>query len=199
MAVLLDSGVYRHLRFKQPGTGVAWFDVVTWPGFLAFAGDMGSFVFARVEDMFKFFRSDRRADGELRINPGYWGEKLEAVDTHTHHPGHREFSPQRFRGCIEEKLAEWIQDCGLSKADATGLRGAIDREVLSTAWDGEHEARVAVNDFKCEMSGNTFEFHDASEFDFEDYTYRFIWCCYAIAWAVRKYDDATSPVTAVSL
>jgi hypothetical protein len=35
MAVLLDKGVYRHLQFKDNGSNVMWFDIVTWPGFLA--------------------------------------------------------------------------------------------------------------------------------------------------------------------
>ncbi|MEN5374297.1 hypothetical protein [Stenotrophomonas hibiscicola] len=32
MEVLLDNGVYRHLRFKRPGSYAFSFDVVTWPG-----------------------------------------------------------------------------------------------------------------------------------------------------------------------
>ena len=81
MKVLLDNGIYRHLRFKQQGSSNMWFDVVTWPGFLAYTGDMGAFVFARLEDMFEFFRGRPVDDKDkLYINLGYWGEKLEAVD-----------------------------------------------------------------------------------------------------------------------
>lgn len=68
MQVLRDDRLYRHLLFKKPGTGCYHFNIVTYPGTLVYTGDMGSFVFQRLEDMFEFFRSDAdRGDG---INPG---------------------------------------------------------------------------------------------------------------------------------
>ena len=72
MSVMHESGVYRHLRFRQPDTGNMWFDLVTWPGFLTISGDMGTWTFARLPDMFEFFR-----DSKLRINCDYWAEKLQ--------------------------------------------------------------------------------------------------------------------------
>ena len=48
LTVLHDEGLYRHLRFQKPGTGFYWFDLITWPGNLAFKGDMGGFMFARI-------------------------------------------------------------------------------------------------------------------------------------------------------
>ena len=58
--ILLDQGVYRHLRCRrveQP-TWLHWFDIHTGPNFLLIRGDMGSVSFSRVEDMFEFFASD---------------------------------------------------------------------------------------------------------------------------------------------
>jgi len=55
MNVLNDDGLYRHLRFKHPETFIAWFDLISWPGNLCIRGDMGCYVFARLEDMFQFF------------------------------------------------------------------------------------------------------------------------------------------------
>lgn len=66
MRILHDDGLYRHLRFSAPGTYIYGFDLITWPGFLAIAGDMGERVFSRISDMFGFFESDTG-----RINPGY--------------------------------------------------------------------------------------------------------------------------------
>lgn len=60
MTVVMDNGVYRHLRFANSDSKLAfnqWFDIVTWPGFLAYSGDMGCFVFSRLKDMFEFFRA----------------------------------------------------------------------------------------------------------------------------------------------
>ena len=31
-------------------------------------------------------------------------------------------------------------------------------------------------------------FANAWEADFTDYTYRFVWCCMAIKWAIETYD-----------
>ena len=59
MSVLRDDGVNRHIRFKTPGTNSMYFDIITWPGFLCYTGDMGTYVFRRLEDMFQFFRTDR--------------------------------------------------------------------------------------------------------------------------------------------
>jgi hypothetical protein len=58
--VLHESGLYRHLRFKRPGTGIMHFDIVTWPGYLAYSGDMGCFVFQRLDDMLEFFKIKNR-------------------------------------------------------------------------------------------------------------------------------------------
>ena len=45
MTILRDDGVHRHLRFKKPGSGTYWFDLITWPGTLCIDGDMGTYVF----------------------------------------------------------------------------------------------------------------------------------------------------------
>jgi hypothetical protein len=60
LTVLRDEGLYRHLSYGKPRSGTMRVDVVTWPGHLAYVGDMGAFVFSRVADMFTFFRGDRR-------------------------------------------------------------------------------------------------------------------------------------------
>src|ERR1051326_8204576 len=59
MTVLRDEGVDRHLRFKAPNTSNQYFDLITWRGSLCFTGDMGTFVFSRIPDMFEFFRDEQ--------------------------------------------------------------------------------------------------------------------------------------------
>ena len=90
MTILHDDGVYRHLRFKAPGTRFYWFDLVTWPGHLSITGDMGAFTFARVQDMFTFFYGHD-------INPGYWGEKVIAGEV-------KAYSEDVFREWVDEEL-----------------------------------------------------------------------------------------------
>lgn len=199
MTVLLDNGIYRHVRFKQPGSSVAWFDIVTWPGFLTYAGDMGTFVFSRLDDMFRFFRTDRR-DEKLGINLSYWGEKLEAVDRDGRTSSHRRFSEDRLREHVEDAIKTWVEECdepydaseeeilAARKSFEDELRQAIEDDVYYYFDEGEHEARKAVRDFSRTVGGSCYEFSDPWEWKCEDYTYRFVWCCYAIAWAIKNYD-----------
>jgi hypothetical protein len=163
-----------------------WFDIVTWPGFLAYAGDMGSFVFTRLEDMFKFFRTDRN-NGKLSINPGYWGEKLEAVDSHTHAPGHREYSPEKMKAHIEETVVQWVTEYGLTPQQNSELRQEIGMEILCYLDDGESAVQVALHKFLHRVNGLIFEFEDPWKWDCQQYTFRFLWCCYALSWAIQKY------------
>ncbi len=61
--------------------------------------------------------------------------------------------------------------------------------MLRKADDGEHAVYSAMRDF--EHDGRNW-FQDAWEVSFREYTYRFIWCCFALVWAIRKYDLAKS-------
>ncbi len=50
-------------------------------GFLCYTGDMGTFVFRRLEDMFAFFRTrSAQAATACSINLGYWAESTRRMD-----------------------------------------------------------------------------------------------------------------------
>jgi hypothetical protein len=169
MTVLRDDGIYRHIRFGKPGTGFMHFELVTWPGHLAYSGDMGCYVFTRLRDMFEFFRTER---DEFRINPQYWGEKCCASQS----DGVTEYSAAVFR----EAIQYWLDEADASEE----IRQAVADEVLIHADDGEYAAMRAALDF--EHDG--FDFQDFWETNLRAYTFRFVWCCYALAWAIREYD-----------
>jgi hypothetical protein len=174
--VLLDSGTHRHIRCAQPGTFNRHFHVTTWPGYLAITGDMGSFVFARLEDMFQFFR---RPDG--RVNYSYWAEKLTATERDG---GHKQFCEAAFREYIEERITEWLDYHDLEDR-AAEVREAVADEVLNRAHDGMERAVDAARSF-------TFEgerpFEEAWDNSFTEESYYFAWCCHAIVWAINQYD-----------
>jgi hypothetical protein len=73
MQVLADFGNVRSLHFQKPENRNCYFQITTWPEHLCISGDMGTYVFSRLTDMFEFFRRD-----ELSVNIGYWHEKLVA-------------------------------------------------------------------------------------------------------------------------
>ena len=172
MTVLHDSGVYRHVRFAKPGTSIMQFDIVTWPGYLSFSGDMGAYVFSRLRDMFEFFRGS--TVGPIEVNLAYWAEKCRAVDRDS---GIREYSPERFR----EQIERWLEDAEASEE----CRAAVRSEVLCHADEGESAARKAADDF---AYADGFAFTDFWEADCSEWNARYVWCCYALSWAVRQYD-----------
>lgn len=179
MTVLRDDGLYRHLRFKAPGTGFYWFDLVTWPGRLAFTGDMDGYVFARVTDMFEFFRTP----GGFSINPDYWSEKVDGGRARC-----KAFSEDRFRKLV----TEYADDD--AEGDWPGLQAAVQAEILDDP-DGEASyedgARQMLNRFSYSPNGvREFQFESAWEWDLSDYTWSFLWACQAIVWGIAQYDDA---------
>lgn len=195
LTIVRDNGVHRHVRMKKPQSGDMYFDIVTYPHFLVYSGDMGCFVFSRIDDMFQFFRSGLREEGKLLINEGYWAEKLEATDRAD---GHKRYSADKFREYVRGKIKEFDEALldGEEKADEDEVEehsearaiftNRLEELVLSYA-DDEYPARVALTDF--EWNGRR-PFQDSWEVSFDEYTFRFVWCLYAIVWTIREYDRA---------
>lgn len=177
--ILLDIGVHRHIKCRSTIHGWnQWFEVVTWPGSLAISGDMGSWVFSRTEDMFRFFRS-----GELKINPSYWSEKLQVGRDEA-----KDFSNEAFR----EDLLEHLSWYGVKGERLSKLTAAIEEDIFS-GNESEHELLRAAFEFshdevvhgeKCKFQFETSEMPSGKR-----WTYRFIWCLYAIVWAIQQYDS----------
>jgi len=186
MHVLIDQGVRRHVRFQKPGDCNMQFDLITWPGYLCYTGDMGTYVFRRTEDMFRFFRRGHLPDNgdRYRIDFRYWAEKLEASDRCD---GVRQWSPEKFceevRSYFEDATEDWAEP---RKGQ---LWQEISDSVLSLAGHSEHFAWVALHDF--EYDG--FRFTDWAS-DCKVWTFRFLWCCHALVWGIDKYDRAKQDI-----
>jgi len=175
ITVVHDSGIYRHVRCNRPGTVIMSFDVVTYPGYLCYSGDMGCFVFSRLDDMFEFFRHEK--EDELAINPRYWHEKLQATDRPD---GSEEYDEDIARANINEHIENNYAD----RPDYKELKQAVIDDVLNHAGT-EYELREALYSF--DFNGRN-PFADSWEWRFQSYTFRYIWCLYAIVWAIRQYD-----------
>lgn len=172
MQIEHDDGLYRHVRFKAPGTSMYWYELITWPGSIVVNGDMGSFGFSRVEDMFDFF-------AEGYINPGYWAQKLHNRE------GIKDWSETLAKKAVQEM---WDQGAGrFDHATKVKIYAAIREEVLpyvGCRW----EAGETFRDFDVEG----FRFDEWYEHTLEDYTIQFLWCCHAIREGIRQYKAATS-------
>lgn len=152
------------------------FDLVTWPGHLSYSGDLGDFTFQRLDDMFKFFR------GHDVPNPYYWSGKLQSVDKHG---GYEEFSQEKFEDRIRDDFKHyWDFD------ENPQYRQAAWEDIedeLFCGFSNEIDAKTALCRYESPFGGQTFI--DAWEWDVTDWTFRFLLACYAIPWAIDKYDE----------
>ena len=189
MQILRDDGLYRHIRFKRESTSCYYFDLITWPGVLCYTGDMGTFVFSRIPDMFEFFRTDSEKSPDLRINPGYWSEKLLSVDGGRHSASAMEFDQKKFERVIKEYLVSWMRESGLNRTERRELRLAVEEDVIQHIDDDERGSFELANDFDVEIGGQEFRFEDLWDHSFRKFTRTYLWCCYALSWGIRQYDE----------
>lgn len=182
LEVLLDNGIYRHLKCSNGGSSIYRFDIVTWPGYLAVSRDMGEYMFCRLEDMFQFFRS---RDGGINI--GYWAEKCEAADTSSRN-GTKGYDADSARELIKRRLRECYE----------GQPGQY-RKALQIAKDkvnyDEGIVRFYDSVMELELPGERHLIESEDLESTEEYTFHFIWVLHAIVWAINQYDKQKAAAT----
>jgi len=169
MEILLDNGLYRHLIFSD-GTYIYRFEIMTFPNCLTITGDMGTFTFSRLKDMFCFFRKD-----ELIVNTGYWHEKM--IGDSCYIPA-RKWSMESFKENVMECYNNWIKD--LDEEEIEDIKERVDN--LLYFADSEYEAVCAINNWDSNMFQNFWECSCMEK------THQYVWCLYAIVWAIQQYD-----------
>lgn len=171
MFVKLEQGVYRHIVFQQPEhTFLHRFEIITTPWRLMVTGDMGTWVFARLEDMFEFFRTDHGG-----VNLSYWAEKLQN-GAHGCSDASKVYDGEVYR----TRLIDSLDNYSITKKK----RAEIIRELKNIDFEDEHWVLGQINDF--DVDG--WSFQDVWEIDMKTYSHHFVWCCYAIAWAIQQWD-----------
>lgn len=180
VTIRLDQGLYRHIRLMKPGTSCMYFDLVTWPNRLVYTGDMGDFMFSRIDDMFAFFRG-------ARPNYSYWAEKVLASDGRE--GGIYEFSMQKFQDSVWDYVTEYF-DGGDPPEE---MQSQIEWEIFRVAEEYGHSlpGYIAMSEFSYRFPDGTvfhFDMHDLGG-NAEVYTYRYMWACNAIPWAIKQYDE----------
>jgi hypothetical protein len=172
MTVHVDDRAYRHIEFARPETNIYRFDLVTWPGYLAYVGDMGEYLFTRTHDMFNFFASGSG------INPKYWSEKLRPGGERSA----RVFSAAAYRAALHEWVTQEASDNELGVERCIVLGAAIREQLLRDPLD-EREAYELLADF--EHDG--MRISDPYELTVTAWDSHFLWACWAIRWGVTKY------------
>lgn len=185
LTVNLDNGLFRDLTVKDPDTLAMHFNITTRPGFLMYSGDMGCFVFERLDDMFQFFRSE---NDQYSINPYYWSEKLQAVDGRRD-AGYQEYSSEQAKAELQEWLGEHIGSLDHDEDDYSEKMNEAAEAVKSVDYSDEYAFVAAVRDWHPDSAGGM----DLTDFDYPSvmkYTTRYLWACYAIVHAIKLYDQA---------
>ena len=188
LTILRDDGLYRHLQFKQPNSGICRFEILTFPGHLVYVGDMGSYTSQRLEDMFEFFHvSPLAGRPQLHINTGYWGEKVRATDRNE---GLATFSEEKFTRVIRELRRTWIRENAkrTTPAQRRELWDDIEETILKADPTRMLDKAMEFNSFVNDDVGS-FYFQDLWDYNFNEPSGRFVWCCYAIAWGIQRYDE----------
>lgn len=170
MTVLSDNGVNRSLKFENPNCSNLHFFITTWPGHLCISGDMGTFVFARIHDMFEFF--------ENIDNAGYYTEKLIAGVA-------SEYCQETAKNDLIEivKHAELTPDkesVAVTYVDGLDFYDEYSYVESIRNWD-EHEAGFELE--ICDLSRPVKP------------TYHYIWCMHAIIWAIQQFKATKIAIT----
>lgn len=195
MTILHEDGLYRHIKFAEPGTGIWRFDLVTWPGHLVITGDLEDYHFARIPDMFDFFRGPVG-----RINESYWAEKLQGPVRETA----KQFSPEVFKRTVFENFREAQE---WTERPHAPIWKAIREEILDDAElidENEAHRRLSefeyrrpappARDFVLQRTSRSkrpdFSFSDSWEWDLREYGWHFRIALHAIVWGINQYDQA---------
>lgn len=169
MTIEQNTGVFRSVLFKRPGSSNCYFRINTWPRHLCMSGDMGCYVFSRLDDMFEFFRGD-----DLTINIGYWTEKLQSISCFGSNEGAvSQFDAQDTAECVKSALND---DEGSLEKYAEQLKELADSS-------DAHEAMRIMQEIDC--------LRDTWEYLCKKPTFHIQWCLYAIRWAIQKYDSTS--------
>lgn len=194
MEVLHNEGLYRHLRFRDPKRSAYWFDLITWPGNLAFRGDGESYTFARATDMFHFFtQHELWKDGSVHINPQYWAEKL------TSHNQAEVYDAEIFTARLWEEVASMVEDGTVEEEQEERFRKAVtdmlDEEDYSTDataiqmlerfefWNNEdHEYSYKYNSEKIGFDESWEWVRDCTA-----YEWWYLWACHGIVWGIKQF------------
>ncbi|MCG5512812.1 hypothetical protein [Ectothiorhodospira shaposhnikovii] len=183
ITVFQNDGPYRTVRFAIRDKSQYHFYLTTWPGHLVISGDMGTYAFRRLTDMFQFFRGKPG-----KINPGYWHEKLISQDVRT--PA-ESFSREQFKAAV---VKEWRKYWRNSFRD----RWANLDTFFDDRRDDWREIRRSILENE-DLESADLAFRETQEFDslanlylhgydLNEYTYHFIWCLHAIVWGIGQYD-----------
>lgn len=182
--IRLDDGDNRSLAFhkKDPASGALskdmQFTITTWFEHLCISGDMGTFVFELVPDMFELFRGiSEFSSPTYKPEFDYWAEKLTAVDV----CGYTEFDIKTHRQDVRYFWKRIHQTQGTPSEEVTDYIERLENV------SNEQELTEALALFPKYSKDKVA--YDKLRHSPETYTKEYLWCCHAIPWAIEQYDN----------
>ena len=185
MTALHGDGLYRHLRFAQPGLGSARaFELITWPyNLVVKTGWTFHFDIDATPDMFELFRNTSYS-GE--INPDYWQEKVRAG---------RDEVEGFDEGLFEQQVKRHVVEAIRSGDAPLGIGREVTCEIFECGGIADEAgARAALEAFSYEG----WDFGETWEWNFRSYTPGFLQSCFAIRHGIDLYDAARKPAQAAA-
>ncbi|ELP5901891.1 hypothetical protein QTV49_003892 [Vibrio vulnificus] len=199
LEVLLDNGIYRHLKFKSPSSTIVDFEVCTYPDHLVFSGDHGCFTFKEKGDLFDFFRRDVVLSGTPSIptHDDYWTSKV--ISESTIVGGIHETNTNVISATLEQFVESAISD-GLTFWESTDQGNYDDYDDFISSVKDELEdaiSSVDVNsfdwlnliEFESEIVSGLKPFSEISYDCGKELTPQFQYCCKAIVWGIHAFEE----------
>lgn len=197
LSVIRDEGLYRHLCFSRPNSRAYSFDIITWPGYLTITGDMGTWTFSRITDMFEFFTDGHfGARSSFQTNPSYWSEKFEAGNRRSQYDSPCfEFDDEQFQKGLRNWLANYIAECD-DEHDREMAKDAVS-DLCSQEFRNEWMATQAIHDayFPSDVCSWDVAEHLSP---LQKYCHSYIWICFAIVWGIERYQTKKLVTKAMS-
>lgn len=177
LTIEIDDGFNRSILCKPDNSYIRYFRVVTYKGGLLITGDMGSWCFERLPDMFEFF------GGKSEINYHYWAEKLVCYDA-KNEP--YEFDDELFNKEVMERFKEYFKDeCEGDPEFLLGFKECLD---VSEYTDLSFYRINKVSEF-LDNHGLCSGFMESVYNSGRKQNSRLEWCMNAIVWCIQEYNN----------
>lgn len=175
VTVLKSDGLYRHWRCSKPNDCNMSFDVITWPGFLCYVGDMGEYLFSREADMIPWMRGSC-------MSYSYAAEKCVAHDGRL-----KEFSEERFEEVLQERIQEAEEYGGTYTVHRlSGKQEESVAEAIQEIRDAYNIYSMSSDAVKAMYESCLWDGGDLPSC--EEYTYHFLWCLHALKWFCKQIE-----------